>query len=75
MRVAETSFGAHALGLVLVLFLIWAVYGAMRENNPEGYPTTPTRTTTPPQPAMFQSSVSQPPQGTSPGVSQKTTAP
>ena len=27
---AETSFGAHALGLVLVLFLIWAVYGAMR---------------------------------------------
>jgi hypothetical protein len=72
-RLYETSLGTYAFGLVLVLFLIFAFAYALREKNPDGIPTTPTRTTSS-QASLFRSSVvPQPSQATSPGVSQNTT--
>ena len=68
-----TSLRNYAFGLVLVLLLIFAFAYALSEKNPDGIPTTPTRTT-PAQPSLFLSSVvPQPSQATSPGVSQNTT--
>ena len=72
-RTYESSLGTYAVGLVLVLLLIWAFYFALSEKNPDGNPATPTGTTSP-QPSMLQSStLPQPSQATSPAVSQNTT--
>lgn len=66
-RTYGTSLGTYAFGLVLVLLLIWAFSYALREKNPDGFPTTPA-STTPSQPSLLQSSVvPQPPQAPSSG--------
>ena len=69
----ETALGKYAFGLLLVLLLILAFSYALGEKYPDGYPATPTGTTSP-QPSLLRSSVvPQPSQAAQPGASRNTT--